>query len=165
MGLTTARKLASDLNRTAQLLEKAGTVSVEAGASLLTARLKAAGAAHGPLHGKKGRPIRLSAKYKVRATGDGGTAYVKPSPAGAWVIADQGAGAHLIGKATSRGRRKGRVTYLVGKGYDHPVRGPIIHEGARGSRAWRNARDRAQPAVLHAMEDAPLKAVRSTFGR
>lgn len=159
MGITTARKLAGDLRKSASNLEKADTLSVEAGALKMTQRLRSAGAAHGPLHGKRGKPIKLGARYVVKRSPDGASAFVKPKPAGAWQIVETGADAHLIGKPA----RRRRVTYLFGTGYDNPVRGPVAHPGARGSRTWTVARQRAEPEAIKAMQKAPVDAVKHLF--
>jgi hypothetical protein len=162
--VTTAAKYAADMRRRAAGIDRAGHASVEAGARVMTARLRAAGAAHGPLHNKKGGPIKLGARYDVRRTGDGGEAYVKPKPAGAWTIVEHGAAPHLVGIA-KRATRSGRSTsFLKGKGYAHPVRGPLVAH-ARGSRVWSRARDSAEPATMRAMAEEPLKVLRQVGGR
>jgi hypothetical protein len=161
--VTTAAKYAADMRRRAAGIDRAGHASVEAGARVMTARLRAAGAAHGPLH-NKGRPIKLGARYDVRRTADGGEAYVKPRPAGAWSIVEHGAAPHLVGIA-KRANRSGRaVAFLKGKGYGHPVRGPLVAH-ARGSRTWSKARDGAAPATMRAMAEEPLKVLRQVGGR
>ena len=163
MGFEVSSRFANDARKAAANLEKSGRHAVEAGAAKMTARLRAAGAAHGPLHGKGGKPIRLSARYDVKTVAGEGVAYVKPRPAGAWQIAETGAAPHLIG--LGRTGRKGRaVIYLKGKGYAHPVRGPVVGH-ARGHRTWTTARQRAEPEAMKAMQKAPLDAVAHLFGR
>lgn len=132
----------------------------KAGALAYKTALVEAGARHGPLHGRKGKAIRLSARYDVR----GKSVIVRPVPAGAWQIAETGADAHLIGKTTGRGGRKGKTQFLKGDSYGHPVRGPVAHPGARGSHSWTRARDRAKPDVIKAMKQVPTKVINGVFG-
>lgn len=80
------------------------------------------------LHGRRGR--RVPVKLRTRSNRSGDSVYINGSPAGPWVWIESGTKPHEIGR-----RRRG-VTYLKGPRYAHPIKGPIIHPGSTGRRAW-----------------------------
>lgn len=160
-----AAQLAGKLNRTAKLLDDSEIIAAKAGADVIKRELNAAGSRHGPLHGRGGRPIKLTARYTITGETPGRTVKVRPVQAGAWQIVETGAEEHLIGKTTTRGKRKGKGVFLKGDSYADPVRGPIEHPGIRNpEHLWTRTYDRARPAAVKAIQKAPAKAIRNVFG-
>lgn len=84
-----------------------------------------------PLHGKRRRPITLTATAAVDRLGGGYVCRVKGTPVGPWVWMDTGTAAHRI-----RRRRRGPMARMT-----------VPHPGTSGRRAWRNVRRRTAEEI------------------
>jgi hypothetical protein len=83
------------------------------------------------LHTRRGRrPVPM----KTKATMGHSVLFIEGTPRAQWTWIEEGTKPHRIPK----GRRK---TFLKGPSYAHPIRGPIMHHGSRGARAWTRAVD------------------------
>lgn len=81
------------------------------------------------LHGRRGR--RVPIKLGTRSNRSGDSVYINGTPAGPWVWIESGTQPHEIGR-----RYRGKATFLKGPAYAHPIKGPVMHHGATGRRAW-----------------------------
>lgn len=84
------------------------------------------------LHGRRGRriPVKMTTKSKVGNE----VLFIDGVPKGIWIWLEDGTKAHRIPK----GRRR-KPKFLKAPSYGHPVRGPIMHPGSTGRRAWTRA--------------------------
>jgi hypothetical protein len=62
--------------------------------------------------------------------------FIEGTPKAQWTWIEEGTKPHSIPKG--RGKRA-RSTFLKSPSYGHPIRGPIMHHGSRGQRAWTRA--------------------------
>lgn len=113
------------------------------------------------------RTVRLRAVDTLKVEATGANLRVQGVPVGPWVWANEGTGAHLVGAGTTKAtgrttaqRVRRDVRYLSGRGYGHPVRGPLYHPGARGASVWRRVVARSEPLIVDAFADAVREAVR-----
>lgn len=81
------------------------------------------------MHGRRGK--RVPIKLGTRWNRSGNSVFINGTPAGPWVWIESGTRPHEVGRP-----RRGTVTYLKGPTYDHPVKGPVMHPGSTGRRAW-----------------------------
>jgi hypothetical protein len=84
------------------------------------------------IHGRGGR--RSAVRMATRSEISGDALIVNGTPAGPWVWIQSGTRPHEIGKPG-----RGGPTFLKASAYAHPVRGPVMHHGSTGRRAWTRA--------------------------
>jgi hypothetical protein len=106
-------------------------------------------------------PVRMTVRVKLHGEAAQAWAYLHAFPPGPWAWIESGTTAHLIGKGKIRGRglkRKMAAQYVMGGGFDHPVRGPVLHPGSRGKQAWTRAvvefHAQARVAAVKALKEA-----------
>lgn len=117
---------------------------------------------------RRARTVRLRAVDNVRRTGPAQvTARVQGLPVGPWVWANTGTDAHLVGagatkasRRTTAQRARRDVRILSGPRFAHPVRGPVVHPGARGRGAWRRVVARTERIVPDVAGDELARALR-----
>ena len=58
---------------------------------------------------------------------------------------------------------KGAATFLKGKRFKDPVRGPLYHPGTKGRHPWRNARERVDRVAIPRMANPITTAVSEVY--
>lgn len=86
------------------------------------------------LHGRGGKrtPVTLGTRSVVIGHGLDAEAIVVGTPKAMWVWLEHGTRPHQIG----RRRVDGKVVYLHGARYEHPIAGPIEHKGSHAKSTW-----------------------------
>lgn len=122
---------------------------------------------------------RNGAALSVRVKTTGGSVPTCTGTAvGPWGIIEYPIESHLIGigKASNGrgvGRKRARVRvvggearggYLKGAGYEHGVRGPVVHPGTRGKLVFHKGVAAGTPRAVAVMRTTNLTAVREAFG-
>lgn len=111
--------------------------------------------------GRKG--VKLGMGYDLEAGGR--QVVVKLRPPGVWVAEEKGAAPHLIGRGRGRRARSGgRVRYLHGGSYAHPVRAPVAHPGMGGKGAIRRTFGRIRGRASDDAHKSVVKQLGSIYG-
>lgn len=166
MPVTSASQLASTMSRVAEAVRKS---QMEA-ARLASAELKASVLAVSPARlrnvGKSGAKLGVS----TSVTG-GATPTATGKATGPWPIIENDTPQHLIGIGKS-GRKRARVTisngaaiggYLHAAGYNHPVRGPIVHPGTKGKQLFHKGVAAGTPKAIAVMNKTTVFSVKGAF--
>lgn len=124
------------------------------------ATMRIAGRARGARQTGPARPrrtVRLRARDRITSGQHATTLRIQAVPVGPWVWVTSGTAPHLVGQ-TNRGRRP---QWVRGAGYDHGVRGPVLHPGARGRRVWTSAAERVTKVAPLVFRDELHELVRT----
>ena len=105
------------------------------------------------IHGRGGR--RSAVKLTTRNNISGDAVYINGTPAGPWRWIESGTRSHEIGRP-----RGGEAVFLKGPSYGHPIKGPIMHHGSTGRRAWTRAIDVFRDEYPDVVIDVVRKALR-----
>lgn len=130
-----------DLSAAAAALRRLPAGALTAAAPRIADAAEQVGARAAP-RGIDGR--RLGADTIVRHRGSGAVLQVAATPRGAWRIVNDGTRAHPEGD---------RAHILAGRGWRHPVRGPVAHPGARGRHVWPAVTDAAARVAADQLAD------------
>jgi hypothetical protein len=119
------------------------------------------------------RGVKLGAGYDVKGY-DNAVALLRARPQGPWKILEYGAGPHLVGMgkagSTETTRSKGRAyrrankKFLKGRGYAHPVRGPVAHPGSKSFKVWSRGVTTRQPRAVQRIRMAFATGLYRRFG-
>lgn len=171
-----AADVSARMNKLANAVRKVQGAGVRAAAAEIQAGVRSTSPARMRNAGKNG--AKLSTTVRVR---DGLLPSATVKAVGPWPLIEFDTPQHLIGlgRATTgtrasnrRGRRMARVRvvngvaqggYLEAAGYQHGVRGPIVHPGTKGKHVFRKGAERGSPKAVTQLRKLNLGAVREAF--